>query len=125
MTAFSTTDLFYELDERRRGSVEVDFGVWWKWQRESFRVSWLASTGEVVAVRLGHGPRLRALNGRPPIRIATHAEALEVLSDPSIEVTVLGRCADRESVERQLKGWEFVMEIPESLAWVSARLRYG
>lgn len=49
---FSTLEAFY-ADERRAGSGEVDFGVWWTLPEQrwpNWRVSWVRDTGEVYAV---------------------------------------------------------------------------
>jgi hypothetical protein len=118
VSAFSSLDLFYRGDPRRRRSPELDFGVWWSWEGERFRVSWLDSTGELIVVRLGHGPRERM------IRIQTHLDGIEALMDGErLEVYVLAAIAERSEVEALLDGWADVVERPESLGWVVARCR--
>jgi hypothetical protein len=122
VSAFSSLDLFYELDERRRRSAELDFGVWWRVGDDVYRVTWVDETGELIAVRLGRGRVDRT------IKVATHASGIPglfgftVAGEP-MEVYVLGRIRVRDQVEQLLAGWAEVCGEPESLGWVIDRLR--
>lgn len=114
MSAFSSIELFYELDERRRYSPQWSYGSWWRWQGETFLLSWVADTGELVALRLGHLPQDRK------IRIATHAAGITVLDGEPMEVYVLAVLPERALVEAALKGW--ADEYEGSLGWVNERV---
>lgn len=68
MSAFSSIDLFYDLDERRRRSREIDYGVWWRWHDELYRVSWVEATGELIAARRS-APSVRRVDATPEVMV--------------------------------------------------------
>lgn len=72
-------------------SRELDFGVWWREQLlgDTFRVTWVASTGEVIAVR-----------------------------HRTNEYEVIGTITDETEVEQRLEGWAEQCGAEGSLAWV-------
>lgn len=116
MSAFSDLDRFYELDERRRRSPEVDYGVWWRWHGCNYRITWVEATGELIAVRLGP-TQVRRIGG------VSHADGLLALfAGEPMDVYVLATLADRDTAERVLEGWADACGQPDSLAWVARRL---
>jgi hypothetical protein len=117
VAAFSSIDLFYELDERRRGSMEVDYGVWWRWANDTYRITWVAETGELIAVRLG------PLRAQRMIQIAAHAFVDILAGGEPMQVYVLAVIDDRDQVERALEGWAEVCGEQGSLGWVAERVR--
>jgi hypothetical protein len=119
MSAFSSLDLFYELDERRRRSPELDFGVWWRWGNDHYRLTWVDATGELIAVRMG-APRFDRM-----IQVATHGFlAFDVAaSGEPMQVYVLAVISFRAQVEQLLDGWAEVCGEPGSMGWVAERLR--
>lgn len=93
---FDTLEGFYTADERRRRSGEVDFGVWWTLPNShvTWRVSWVADTGELYAVASHH------TGGRElgPVRLC-------------------GVFPTRQLVEEVLEGWAERCG-PGGLAWL-------
>jgi hypothetical protein len=124
VSAFSSLDVYYESDERRRRSREIDFGVWWKLGAETFRVTWVEATGELIAVRLGPGR-----GGRGLIKIVTHeagpalllGQGAVNLGGEPMEVYELAVIPDEDEVEGLLAGWAEVCDEPNSLAWIVGR----
>jgi hypothetical protein len=92
---------FYNDDERRVRSREVDVGLWWREDGEGplHRAAWVADTGEMYLVRLGE-----------PV-------------DGGGEVELLARVGSRERLERALEGWREQCGMPRSLSWLRGRAR--
>lgn len=106
---------FYEADERRRRSEEIELGTEWH-DRDGVRheVSWVADTGELYVMR------------EPAARISEDpfGDAFQGgLSVDAVTVAVVGWIPTRDRMEEVLAGWPEAMEGTESLAWLAARLR--
>jgi hypothetical protein len=106
---------FYEADERRRRSEEIELGTEWV-DRDGVRheVSWIADTGELYvmrepAARMSEDPFGDAFSGSLPLDAVT--------------VAVVGWIPTRDRMEEVLAGWQDAMTGPESLSWLAARLR--
>jgi hypothetical protein len=87
---------FYNADQRRARSRELDVGLWWREGRDGalHRAAWVADTGELYLVRLGDP------------------------ADGGGEVELLAHGASRELLERALDGWREQCGAPRSLAWL-------
>ncbi|MDQ6749070.1 MAG: hypothetical protein M3010_13325, partial [Candidatus Dormibacteraeota bacterium] len=110
---------FY-LDERRRTSREVTFGLEWTSDSDPdaiYGVHWIEATKEIYVLR---GPMLpifvRSINyaygGTIPPRFA----------DDEYEVIVLGTADSRTDIEQALEGWGDQVAKPNSLQWVREQL---
>ncbi len=106
---------FYEADERRRRSEEIELGTEWH-DRDAVRyeVSWVADTGELYvmrepAARMSEDPFGDAFSGSLPVTAVT--------------VAVVGWIPTRERMEEALAGWQDAMGSVESLSWLADRLR--
>jgi hypothetical protein len=90
---------FYNADERRVRSRELDVGLWWREDGEGplHRAAWVADTGELYLVRLG------------------------APSEGGGEVELLARVSSRERLERALDGWRDQCGAPRSLPWLRQR----
>jgi hypothetical protein len=94
---------FYNADERRVRSRELDVGLWW---REDLggplhRAAWVNDTGELYLVRLGPADGGGGL------------------------VEVLARVADRALLDGVLEGWREHCGEPRSLQWLRERAALG
>src|SRR5580704_15374817 len=90
---------FYNGDERRIDSRELDVGLWWR-EGDSgclHRAAWVSDTGELYLVRLGPS------------------------SEGGGRVEVLGSVTERDRLEWVLKGWRERCGEPGSLAWLRER----
>jgi len=106
---------FYEADERRRRSEEVELGTEWR-DRDNVRheVSWVADTGELYVMR------------EPAPRMAEDLFGDEFsgsLPVDSVTVAVVGWIPDRDRLEQVLAGWQDAMAGENSLSWLAGRLR--
>ena len=106
---------FYEADERRRRSEEIELGTEWH-DRDGVRheVSWVADTGELYVMR------------EPAARMSEDGfgdEFSGALPVDAVTVAVVGWIATRDRMEEVLAGWQDAMADQESLSWLEARLR--
>ncbi|HVA02658.1 MAG TPA: hypothetical protein VMU64_02835 [Acidimicrobiales bacterium] len=106
---------FYEADERRRRSEEIELGTEWH-DRDGVRheVSWVADTGELYvmrepAARISEDPFGDAFQGTLPVDAVT--------------VAVVGWIPTRDGVEAVMVGWPDAMAGTDSLVWLAGRLR--
>jgi hypothetical protein len=92
---------FYNADERRIHSRELDVGLWWREETDGplHRAAWVSDTGELYLVRLGP------------------AEAGGGV------VEILAKLEDRALLERVLDGWRERCGEPQSLTWLRERVR--
>jgi len=107
---------FYSADERRRQSVEIEFGNnWFDVNGNRYEVSWVEDTGELYAM----------LELTPEAGTWTPFGDVEVDNTKvdSLVVTVLGTIATRDEVEQLLDGWAEHMAEPDGVHWVADRLQ--
>jgi hypothetical protein len=96
---YSSLSSFYNDDQRRVRSSERDVGLWWREAANAplHRAAWISETGELYLVRLG-----------PPERGGGAVE-------------VLATIADRDRLERALRGWRERCGESRSLTWLRTR----
>ena len=107
---------FYDADERRRQSAEVEFGRdWFDASGLRYELSWVESTGELYAM----------LEVTPGLEEFTPFgdETVEKLPDSAVVVRVLGTIPSRDEVEKVLDGWAGHMSDANGYEWVVERLR--
>jgi hypothetical protein len=94
---------FYNADERRVRSRELDVGLWWREGLDGplHRAAWVGDTGELYLVRLGPAEEGGGL------------------------VEVLARLEDRARLELVLAGWRERCGEPCSLEWLRERVALG
>lgn len=112
-------DEFYEQDERRRASVEFDFGL--EWQSESdpgvpYAVRWIEATKEVYVLRQPRAGLMDDGSGASPGVVAMP------LWRDACWVTLLATAETREILASALAGWEAAMSKPDSVRWLQQRL---
>jgi hypothetical protein len=106
---------FYQADERRRRSEEIEFGTEWLDEKGArYEVSWVADTGELYVM------------GEPNTHMSV--DLFGDLYEPqvttsSVTVAVVGWIPDRTHVEQTLDGWQQAMTGPNGIAWLTERLR--
>jgi hypothetical protein len=90
---------FYNADERRVRSRELDVGLWWREDADGplHRAAWVNDTGELYLVRLGPADVGGGL------------------------VEVLARVDDRALLDSVLDGWRERCGEPRSLEWLRER----
>jgi hypothetical protein len=106
---------FYDADERRRQSAEVEYGQDWRDSAGTrYEISWIESTGELYAMR---------------------EPAEESVLDPfgdiyptwlpknGVTVRVLAHVPSRARLDAALEGWQEAMGVRDSTRWVAQRIR--
>jgi hypothetical protein len=108
-------ETFYEADERRRRSDEIELGTdWYDGAGARYEVSWVADTGELYVMR-------------EPVAAAIEDGFGDLfkssLPTDQVTVAVVGWIPDRAQVESVVSGWEAEMEKPNGIAWLAERLK--
>jgi hypothetical protein len=96
--SFRSLDEFVRSEFVRIRSRERDFGLLWRDGSALYRAAWIEDTGELYIVQLG-----------PPSAGGGHVELLAV--------------ADFQQLEQALAGWRDMIDQPNSLQWLRARVR--
>ncbi len=105
---------FYESNEARRNSEEIEFGSEWVGEDgEIFQLSWIEATGEMYL--MADTPNNPVVDGFGDI-IPTPEQSSE------LEVEVLGTIGTLDEVHSILEGWQDICGEPGSLAWLKVRL---
>ncbi|MGH9018028.1 MAG: hypothetical protein ACRDY1_09820 [Acidimicrobiales bacterium] len=106
---------FYEADERRRRSEEVEIGTeWHDHDGARYELSWVVDTGELYVMR----EPLVAMTSDP------FGDAYQRnVPVSALGVAVVGWIPDRAHLEQVLDGWERSMAEPDSVSWLAERLR--
>ncbi len=107
---------FYSADERRRQSVEIEFGNnWFDVNGNRYELSWVEDTGELYAMlELNPGAGSWTPFGDVEVKVSNVG---------SLIVTVLGTIATRDEVEELLAGWADHMAQSDGVHWVADRLQ--
>jgi len=107
-------EAFYEANEARRTSEEVEFGdSWTTADGHAFQLSWIAATGELYLMADDpNSPSVDIFGDIVPTPEATS----------ELTVTVLGTVATLEELHGILDGWADALDAPGSLSWLTARL---
>jgi hypothetical protein len=105
---------FYDQDERRRESEEIELGsAWHDASGRRFELSYVVATGEVY---LMSAPDTEMIED-PFGDIAVQHEPVDALT-----VDVIARVPSSDELHRALAGWEDAMATPSSVEWLGAKL---
>ncbi len=112
---------FYDADERRRRSAELELGRDWH-DRSGVRyeLSWVEDTGELYVMR--EPVPTETLDPFGGIHVAG-SHGVDEAEVQGMSVAVVGSVQRREDLERAVVGWQEAMAEPDSVAWLVARLR--
>ncbi len=110
-------ETFYELNEARRESAEIEFGdEWTDASDNNYELSWVEATGELY------------LMIEPDAAVGEDGFGDFWVSDEPVEelsVVIIGRLGSLTAVEDALQGWEDAMLEENSLAWLYRRFPQG
>jgi hypothetical protein len=109
---------FYDADERRRQSSEVELGTEWR-DKDGVRyeLNWIVDTGEVYVMREPLAGIAVDLFGDLYLEGGNHPSA------KGMTVAVIGHFGTQEELDRVFSGWEDEMPAPDSAHWIAERLR--
>lgn len=106
---------FYNEDERRRASAELQFGEdWHDAHGRRYELNWVEDTGELYVMQ----DELPAVWSDPFGDFRAYAADVD-----DLVVRVLTEIHGREAVLAALAGWEEAMAQADSVGWLVERLR--
>jgi len=108
---------FYDADERRRRSAEVELGTEWHDKAGiRYELVWVEDTGELYVMR--EPAPYETLDPFGGI----HVNIKEDSPVDGMTVGVIGSIPSRDELHAVLAGWEEAMGQPDSTAWLLDRL---
>lgn len=119
---YPSLEEFYNANEARLRSPEIDFGVMWRDSHffPTWRVSYVDLTGEIYAVKMGG-----ATNGSVEIIGRLPLRPCEACNGTGGETTSCPKCSgtsfSRQPVEAALASWADVCGDERSLEWARQR----
>jgi hypothetical protein len=106
---------FYDQDERRRESEELELGAEWRDEEgHHFELNYVIDTGEVYLMAMPDAEMVEDPFG--DIAVDTN----EPIEDLTVEVIAVVASVDQ--LHQALSGWEAQMSAPNSLEWVRTAL---
>jgi hypothetical protein len=109
---------FYDADDRRRQSAEIELGTEWHDSHGvRYELNWIEDTGEMYVMR------------EPPPRAwedpfgDVHVQTGKRAPVSGMTVVVVARIGTRERMDEILSGWEQAMEGQDSVQWLADRLK--
>lgn len=107
---------FYDDDDRRRESAEIEFGTeWLDHSGVRFELSWVENTGELYVMREPAAPEWEDPFGGIHVKVDDAPTA-------GMEVVVLGVITTRDDLEKAIEGWEQEVGQAGSVHWLRDRL---
>jgi len=109
---------FYDADDRRRQSAEIELGTEWHDSHGvRYELNWIEDTGELYVMREPPPPAWEDPFGDVFIQTGDRAPIT------GMTVAVIGHVGTQEELDRILSGWEAAMDAPDSVRWLADRLR--
>jgi len=109
---------FYDADDRRRQSVEVELGTEWHDSHGvRYELNWVEDTGELYVMREPPPPAWEDPFGDVYVRTDNRAPIT------GMTVVVIASIETHDDLERILSGWQSAMETENSVAWLIDRLK--
>jgi hypothetical protein len=109
---------FYEADERRRDSEELEFGTeWTDAHNVRYELNWIRDTSELYVMLEPPPPGWEGPFGDIHVNVGDRAPVTGMI------VFVLASIATQTETEGVLKGWESAMPKPNSVSWLQQRLQ--
>jgi hypothetical protein len=112
---------FYDADERRRRSPELELGQdWHDHNGVRYELNWVEDTGELYVMREPYA--FESIDPFGAIHVAgTHG--VDEAEVQGMTVSVVGTVATRQALEEAVDGWQSAMGAVDSVAWLVDRLR--
>jgi hypothetical protein len=109
---------FYDADERRRQSAEVELGTEWRdGHGVRYELNWIEDTGELYVMMEPPPPEWEDPFGGIYVQTGDRA------SVSGMTVHVIARMESHERLEQVMDGWQAAMESQDSVGWLADRLR--
>lgn len=109
---------FYDADERRRRSAEIELGTeWHDAHGVRYELNWIEDTGELYVMLEPPPPAWEDPFGDVYVRTNKKAPIT------GMTVRVIAQISTRSQLERIITGWEEAMEHDSSVEWLIERLK--
>lgn len=109
---------FYDTDDRRRQSAEVELGTEWRdAQGVRYELNWIEDTGELYVMMEPAPPAWEGPFGD------IHVQTGDRASIDEMTVFVVARVQSHERLEQVLEGWQAAMAGQDSVRWLADRLK--
>jgi hypothetical protein len=109
---------FYDADERRRQSAEVELGTEWRdAQGVRYELNWIEDTGELYVMMEPPPPEWEGPFGDIHVQTGDRAHV------DAMTVSVIAQVESHERLEQVLDGWQAAMEGEDSVNWLADRLK--
>ncbi len=108
---------FYDADERRRESPEVELGTEWRDAKGvRYELNWVQDTGELYVMVEPPPPEWEGPFGDIHVRTGDNAPVT------GMSVFVVAHIQSHKELERVLSGWQGAMAEPDGVSWLAGRL---
>jgi hypothetical protein len=109
---------FYDADDRRRQSAEVELGTEWRdAQGVRYELNWVEDTGELYVMMEPAPPEREDPFG------GIHVQTGDRAPIDGMTVLVVAHVGSHEQLEQILDGWPAAMEGPDGVSWLADRLK--
>jgi len=109
---------FYDADDRRRPSAEIELGTEWRDAHNvRYELNWIEDTGEVYVMREPPPPAWEDPFGDIYVRTNDRAPIT------GMTVVVIAHIDSHDKLEEVFGGWQQAMEGPDSVHWLADRLK--
>jgi hypothetical protein len=109
---------FYDADDRRRQSVEIELGTEWRdAQAVRYELNWIEDTGELYVMVEPPPPVWEDPFG--DIYVQTNEKA----PITGMTVRVIAHMDSHDRLEQVLEGWQAAMAEPDGIHWLADRLK--
>jgi hypothetical protein len=109
---------FYDADDRRRQSVEIELGTEWRDTHDvRYELNWIEDTGELYVMVEPPPPEWEGPFGD------IHVQTGDRASIEGMTVFVVAHVDSHERLEQVLDGWPAAMESKDGVSWLADRLK--
>ena len=109
---------FYDADDRRRQSVEIELGTEWRDAHDvRYELNWIEDTGELYVMVEPPPPEWEGPFGDIHVQTGDRAPI------EGMTVFVVAHVDSHERLEQVLDGWPAAMESEDGVSWLADRLR--
>jgi hypothetical protein len=109
---------FYDADDRRRQSAEVELGTEWRdAQGVRYELNWIEDTGELYVMMEPAPPEWEGPFGDIHVQTGDRAPI------DGMTVFVAAKVGSHDQLEQILDGWPAAMEGSDGVSWLADRLK--
>jgi hypothetical protein len=109
---------FYDADDRRRQSVEIELGTEWRDAHAvRYELNWIQDTGELYVMLEPPAPEWGGPFGDIHVQTGDRAPI------DGMTVLVIAHVDSHEKLEQVLDGWQAAVDGDDSVSWLADRLK--